>query len=147
MEGSVCEVRNSTLWENRPSLIEWAQSRAPEGFGSNLEGHWRGEGNIFVDPIFVSPELRKRRLASDSPSIDAGSEVDSRDVGVDGGPRPIGDGNEMDSDEVASCQGEVAATHADEASAEPRGGMRSRIKCAERSHVRRLGRDKVRDAR
>ena len=79
---------------------------------SDVEGGWKGDGNIDVDPMFVAPGNGNFRLSAGSPCIDAGNNwgvpVDVNDydedgitnelfpVDLDGNPRFNADENDFD---------------------------------------------------
>ena len=86
--GSAPTVTNCILWYDSPNEFG--------GFGpltitfSDVQGGFRGTGNIDADPMFVDPENGDLRLSPGSPGIDAGHNwaiVGITDTDLDGNPR------------------------------------------------------------
>ena len=105
--GTVVTLTNCVAWANTDSLgsIEASQLYRNASENDFIVNHscvqgWTGEyggvGNMADDPLFVSPDQGNRRLQSDSPCIDAGSnDALPEDVttDLDGRPRFV-DGDE-----------------------------------------------------
>jgi len=64
-------MNNCILWNNAEDEI-LSQFGTPELSYSDIEGGWEGEGNIDVDPLFVSRLGFDFLLHPQSPCIDAG---------------------------------------------------------------------------
>lgn len=105
--GSSPVVTNCIFWGNEPmGIYDGGGSSASVAF-SDLEGFYKGEGNIFSDPLFENEDPKKGpidlKLQKGSPCIDAGndekapktdidgnSRVDEPDVGANGAVADIG---------------------------------------------------------
>ena len=64
-------VTNSILWNNIPNEISTCEDALISVAYSNVQGGWRGTGNINTDPFFVEPDNGDYHLAAGSPCIDA----------------------------------------------------------------------------
>ena len=71
-------ISNSILWDNRIEIAtpKWGKPRIyshPVVSYSNVQGSYRGTGNIDMDPAFINPPKGDFRLSKDSPCINAGT--------------------------------------------------------------------------
>jgi len=85
-------MKNCILWGDTPSEIALRSGTMRVTY-SNIEGHWPGEGNIDIDPLFAGPEACDYRLSEGSPSINAGDPTfapEPNETDLDGRPRVIG---------------------------------------------------------
>ncbi len=79
---------NSIVWGNRWSI-------GSEGVGyidvsySNIQGGWPGEGNLNIAPNFIREYAGDYHLASGSPMIDAGTNINAPDHDLEGMQRPL----------------------------------------------------------
>lgn len=69
--GCALYIVDSIFWDNEDEPTEFLGGRAWVKY-SDVEGGWRGPGNISADPRFVDPEAGDYRLAEGSPCVDAG---------------------------------------------------------------------------
>ncbi len=86
-------IHNCVLWQNLPEQIHEAKASTTVEY-SNVEGGWRGEGNIDDEPVFVDSRNDDYRLASGSPGIDAadnGAVPETLTTDIDGNPRFVDD--------------------------------------------------------
>lgn len=74
-------MSSSILWGNRPDQIDMGSFCTTDVFYSNVEGGWRGEGNIEDDPWFAVYKSIPYTLRPVSPCIDRGDP--GRTDGVD----------------------------------------------------------------
>lgn len=94
--GASAVIQNSILWANEPDQV-FGVAGFPVLNYSNVQGGWPGEGNIDVDPLFVSPpspdpargtDEVDLRLRPGSPCIDSADNSavprDSLDLNGDG---------------------------------------------------------------
>ncbi|MCH8343272.1 MAG: right-handed parallel beta-helix repeat-containing protein [Planctomycetes bacterium] len=86
--GSSPTVTNCILWNDSPNEIVDADISITTVRYTDIQGGWRGTGNIDADPMFVDPVNGDFRLLSGSPSIDAGNNwgvpIDADDYDQDG---------------------------------------------------------------
>ena len=97
-------VTNCILWNNVPDPI--AGSGTGTVTHSDVEGGWKGEGNISADPLFVDPN---GRLAPDSPCIDAGDNTavpEDITTDLDGNPRFVDDPDTPDCQQAPGTCGD-----------------------------------------
>jgi hypothetical protein len=79
-------IINSIAWNNSPVDIEW-DGATPTVTYSDIEGGYKGEGNIDLDPLFVDPANGDLHLQSKSPCIGAASPDAAPKTDFDGNPR------------------------------------------------------------
>ena len=79
-------VVNSILWGDSPDEVDWNYNE-PEVIFSNVEGGYKGEGNIDSDPLFVDPVNGDFHLESGSLCIDVASAKYAPETDFDGNPR------------------------------------------------------------
>jgi hypothetical protein len=84
---------NTILWDGGSQEIDgWYITTVTQ---CNIMGGFEGEGNIDVDPMFVSPENGNLRLKKGSPCIDTGTLDGAPETDIAGIARPIGFGVDM----------------------------------------------------
>ena len=87
-------VTNSILWNNIPNEISTCEDSLTSVAYSNVQGGWRGTGNINTDPFFVDPDSGDYHLAAGSPCIDAANNntvPGGITTDLDGNPRFVDD--------------------------------------------------------
>jgi len=89
-------VVNTILWGDTGGEIDgWGNSIMVTY--SDVQGGWKGEGNINADPLFVDAPNGDYHLLPDSPCIDAGTNTPPGGLpltDIEGNPRPMnGDGD------------------------------------------------------
>ncbi|MGA1869824.1 MAG: right-handed parallel beta-helix repeat-containing protein [bacterium] len=82
---SLPNITNCIIWEN---LIEAIENSDPIVIYSNIQGGYRGAGNIDINPLFVNPNAGDYHLQEGSPCIDAGDPNSSILEDKDEVPRP-----------------------------------------------------------
>jgi hypothetical protein len=99
-------VTNSILWGNPPEEIydSGAVGSDPVVTYSDVQGGYSGEGNIDLNPLFVSALGGDFRLQSGSPCIDAGCYVEGLIDDFEGDPRPYGSGFDIGADEAFDAE-------------------------------------------
>ncbi|NOR43993.1 MAG: DUF1565 domain-containing protein [Candidatus Delongbacteria bacterium] len=63
---------NSIVWDNSPQAIYLETGGSTAVTYSDIQGGWKGAGNIDIDPLFVDPNNENFYLQSTSPCIDTG---------------------------------------------------------------------------
>lgn len=71
---------------------------------SDIQGSWKGEGNIDADPLFADPANDDYHLTILSPCIDSGTDAGVYDD-INGEIRPYGAGFDMGADEYYPSEG------------------------------------------
>ena len=86
--GAAPALKNSIVWSNTGGEILDVGSAVTTVRYSNIQGGWKGIGNIDADPMFVDPVNGDYHLASGSRCIDAGNNwgvpIDADDYDQDG---------------------------------------------------------------
>ena len=103
--GRNTKVTNSIIWN--PSSPGWVPVPPPDlstVTHSIVQGGAPGEGNLDVDPRFVSFGLGDLRLTPNSPCIDAGSTEVNLDRDLEGGPRLCGAEVDIGPLESGACE-------------------------------------------
>ncbi len=67
------KIRNSIIWGNSPEQVASGASSSISITYSNIQGGWKGNGNINADPLFVNPLNGNYNLQEESPCIDSGN--------------------------------------------------------------------------
>lgn len=105
--GSAPTLKNCIVWNNIGGPFggqSWASAIITH---SNIEGGYPGNGNVDLDPLFVSPAGSDYHLTAVSPLIDAGANdplLPATDL--DGNPRIIGGAVDMGAYELGVCTAE-----------------------------------------
>lgn len=85
-KNSSATINKTILWENAPQEISGSSSSITITY-SDVQGGWKGEGNIKVDPLFEDLEYH---LKSCSPCINAGTPDGAPSEDIEGNSRPEG---------------------------------------------------------
>ena len=95
-------LTNCILWGDTPDEIQLGRGSEIDINYSDVEGGWRGKGNIDLRPIFVNPAIGDLHLIPGSPCINVGTNdaPDLPSTDFDGEPRIICDIADMGADEV-----------------------------------------------
>jgi len=98
--GSVPLIKNSIFWGNTGGSINGPASVSY----SDIEGGFAGDGNMDLDPLFVSPANDDYHLMTWSPLIDAGTnDPPLPTTDLDGEPRIMGGTVDMGAYELGIC--------------------------------------------
>jgi len=90
-------VLNSILWADSPCEIFVGVSSTITVVYSDIQGGFRGEGNIDADPMFVDADNGDYRLSDYSPCIGVGIQVSSvPGTDIEENPRPNPPGSDLD---------------------------------------------------
>ena len=65
-------IMNTIIWANSPRNVGLRSGGSPIITYSNIRGGWEGEGNIDIDPLFLSAYEGNYNICSQSPCIDTG---------------------------------------------------------------------------
>jgi len=65
-------ITNTIVWANSPREVGLRSGGSPIISYSNIRGGWEGEGNIDIDPLFLSAYEGDFNICSQSPCIDTG---------------------------------------------------------------------------
>ncbi len=86
------KVVNTILWHNERNIWLDPDANPPAELTvtySDVEGGWKGDGNLDLDPMFRSPTAEDFHLQDASPLIDAGTDTNTT-VDLAGQPRSVG---------------------------------------------------------
>ena len=94
-------IRNCIIWGNIGPEIYTQSAGHPVIAYSDIEGGFRGTGNIYADPCFTNPDHGNYHLLSDSPCINAGDPNGdyTEQIDIDGAPRVMRGRVDMGADE------------------------------------------------